>query len=583
MEYRLKVRLTVLPIVQSNYSLTSRKTDTFQIHSQETLDSFMSFCASDTSVAPAGGAMAIFLGPATVEEHEKRLRAYMTESKESIAAQVLVAEQDLKQGVDSQVFDAFLTVTDFHLQNSTEKDTEALHETVDALAELISGKRPDMIKPSDSAAEAGKVIRPLVVCGPSEAGKKQLVELLLKEFPKRFAKVKTTTTRLPRDWETGEAGVSGDSETNLEKEQPETDSVGPRYHFVSKETFEADVANGKFLEHTTRSPASTDEARAAGETAGETPTETVSPETFSYGVAMDAFESACENGAMPILDVDVFGVRALKVLYPEGVFVCVAPADVEALERKIREREDLANRAADENENDAATGAAGDDAEGAAGGEVDAAADAEAARLAAEADADAVLALELRIAFGVDKIVRAMDCFDEPNLFTETLVVDETEEFGFSHESEKNALACAFGDFKLCLWNSPLGPHVKSFLAPPPRPLVVAGPLGSRREKTFELLLTEFPEKFGFPIGVTTRAPEEGEINGVHYEFITQTVFDQRVANGEFMECTEVIVGYDTWDEETQSNPPIKHAYGVTTREVKRVRVSISYLPHSTD
>jgi hypothetical protein len=176
-----------------------------------------------------------------------------------------------------------------------------------------------------------------------------------------------------------------------------------------------------------------------------------------------------------------------------------------------------------------------------------------------------------------------LDCFDEPNLFTETLVVDETEEFGFSHESEKNALACAFGDFKLCLWNSPLGPHVKSFLAPPPRPLVVAGPLGSRREKTFELLLTEFPEKFGFPIGVTTRAPEEGEINGVHYEFITQTVFDQRVANGEFMECTEVIVGYDTWDEETQSNPPIKHAYGVTTREVKRVRVSISHLPHSTD
>jgi guanylate kinase len=320
----LKVRPTVLPIVQSNYSLTSRKTDTFQIHSQETLDSFMSFCASDTSVAPAGGAMAIFLGPATMEEHEKRLRAYMTESKESIAAQVLVAEQDLKQGVDSQVFDAFLTVADFHLQNSTEKDTEALHETVDALAELISGKRPDMIKPSDSAAEAGKVIRPLV-------------ELLLKEFPKRFAKVKTTTTRLPRDWETGEAGVLGDSETNLEKEQPETDSVGPRYHFVSKETFEADVANGKFLEHTTRSPASTDEARAAGETAGETPTETVSPETFSYGVAMDAFESACENGAVPILDVDVFGVRALKLLYPEGVFVCVAPADVEALERKIRD------------------------------------------------------------------------------------------------------------------------------------------------------------------------------------------------------------------------------------------------------
>ena len=71
--------------------------------------------------------MAILLGPATMEEHEKRLRAYMTESKESIAAQVLVAEQDLKQGVDSQVFDAFLTVEDFHLQNSTEKDTEALH------------------------------------------------------------------------------------------------------------------------------------------------------------------------------------------------------------------------------------------------------------------------------------------------------------------------------------------------------------------------------------------------------------------------------------------------------------------------
>ena len=47
--------------------------------------------------------------------------------------------------------------------------------------------------------------------------------------------------------------------------------------------------------------------------------------------------------------------------------------------------------------------------------------------------------------------------------------------------------------------------------------------------------------------------------------------FDARADVGEFLECTEVIVGYGEWDEATQSNPPITHAYGTSTREVKRV------------
>jgi len=48
-------------------------------------------------------------------------------------------------------------------------------------------------------------------------------------------------------------------------------------------------------------------------------------------------------------------------------------------------------------------------------------------------------------------------------------------------------------------------------------------PLGSNKTTVFEELLKEFPDKFGFPLASTTREPNEGEIDGVHYMVGTHT------------------------------------------------------------
>lgn len=65
--------------------------------------------------------------------------------------------------------------------------------------------------------------------------------------------------------------------------------------------------------------------------------------------------------------------------------------------------------------------------------------------------------------------------------------------------------------------------------------LVLAGPAGSGKSTLCDRLVAEDPT-FSRVITTTTRAPREGEINGVHYHFFTPGEFDARVARGEFLE-----------------------------------------------
>jgi guanylate kinase len=69
----------------------------------------------------------------------------------------------------------------------------------------------------------------------------------------------------------------------------------------------------------------------------------------------------------------------------------------------------------------------------------------------------------------------------------------------------------------------------------PPVLLVLAGPAGSGKSTLCDRLVAEDPA-FSRVITTTTRAPREGEINGVHYHFFTPAEFDERVARGEFLE-----------------------------------------------
>ena len=65
--------------------------------SVEALDAFVAFCAAnEAGIAPAGGPpMSLFLGPATFDEHEHRLRRWLAESDASVASAVAKAKAEL--------------------------------------------------------------------------------------------------------------------------------------------------------------------------------------------------------------------------------------------------------------------------------------------------------------------------------------------------------------------------------------------------------------------------------------------------------------------------------------------------------
>ena len=65
--------------------------------------------------------------------------------------------------------------------------------------------------------------------------------------------------------------------------------------------------------------------------------------------------------------------------------------------------------------------------------------------------------------------------------------------------------------------------------------LVLAGPAGSGKSTLCDRLVAEEPG-FARVITTTTRAPRVGEVDGVHYHFLTPEQFDQKTAAGEFLE-----------------------------------------------
>lgn len=78
----------------------------------------------------------------------------------------------------------------------------------------------------------------------------------------------------------------------------------------------------------------------------------------------------------------------------------------------------------------------------------------------------------------------------------------------------------------------------------PPRPLVVCGPSGIGKGTLIGLLRDKYPTHFGFSVSHTTRNPREGEINGIHYNFITMDAIQLAIDEGKFVEYAEVHGNY---------------------------------------
>lgn len=68
--------------------------------------------------------------------------------------------------------------------------------------------------------------RPLVICGPSGVGKGTLIQMLFQRHPETFTLSVSHTTRAPRPGE----------------------QDGVHYHYVTKEQFQALIAEDKFVE-----------------------------------------------------------------------------------------------------------------------------------------------------------------------------------------------------------------------------------------------------------------------------------------------------------------------------------------------
>ena len=72
------------------------------------------------------------------------------------------------------------------------------------------------------------------------------------------------------------------------------------------------------------------------------------------------------------------------------------------------------------------------------------------------------------------------------------------------------------------------------------RPIVLTGPSGVGKGTMIARLRSEFPDKCGFSVSHTTRAPRKGEADGVDYHFTSRDVMAPMVAAGEFLEHADV-------------------------------------------
>lgn len=73
--------------------------------------------------------------------------------------------------------------------------------------------------------------------------------------------------------------------------------------------------------------------------------------------------------------------------------------------------------------------------------------------------------------------------------------------------------------------------------------MVISGPAGSGKGTAVKLLFDIVPE-LTLSVSATTRSPRPGEVDGVHYFFISKEEFREKLAAGEILEHTEYCGNY---------------------------------------
>jgi len=130
-----------------------------------------------------------------------------------------------------------------------------------------------------------------VISGCSGVGKGTVINEFMKRNSDDFILSVSCTTRNPR--------------------QGETDGVN--YFFISKEEFEQNIKDGKFLEY----------AQFA--------------ENY-YGTKKKYIQQKMDEGYNVLLEIDTQGALQVKEKMPEAVLIFIAPPSVEELEKRLRGR-----------------------------------------------------------------------------------------------------------------------------------------------------------------------------------------------------------------------------------------------------
>ena len=72
--------------------------------------------------------------------------------------------------------------------------------------------------------------------------------------------------------------------------------------------------------------------------------------------------------------------------------------------------------------------------------------------------------------------------------------------------------------------------------------ILLVSPSGGGKSTIAKRLFTDFIN-LKFSVSATTRSPRKGEVDGVHYYFLTQNDFNEKVKNNEFIEWEEFYGG----------------------------------------
>lgn len=68
--------------------------------------------------------------------------------------------------------------------------------------------------------------------------------------------------------------------------------------------------------------------------------------------------------------------------------------------------------------------------------------------------------------------------------------------------------------------------------------IVISGPSGVGKGTVLKDMMAKRTD-MSFSVSATTRQPREGEVDGVHYYFVTRETFQDMIARGEFLEYDE--------------------------------------------